>query len=84
LHRAASSPPSTRYVKEKILPNHEYRVVTVDADLENRLNALASEGFEVSQMTDQRVILLRTTTTTESERTRRAQTVTNPASESTP
>ena len=66
------------------MPNHEYRVVTVDADLENRLNALASEGFEVSQMTEQRVILLRTTGTTESERTQRARTGTNPAWESTP
>ena len=65
------------------MPNHEYRVVTVEADLEDRLNALASEGFEVMQMTDRRVILLRTTTTTESERTQKAQFATAPASEST-
>lgn len=65
------------------MPNYEYRVVVVDVDLEERLNALASEGFEVTHVTDQRVILLRTTATTESERTRRAKSVTNPATEST-
>ena len=65
------------------MPNYEYRVVMVDADLEQRLNALASEGFEVTHMTDQRVILLRTTATTESERTRRSKSITNAATEPT-
>jgi len=64
------------------LANYEYRVLMVDADLEDRLNALASDGFQVVEMTDQRVILLRTTATTESQRTQRAQAVTDTATES--
>jgi hypothetical protein len=50
------------------VPNKEYRVVIVDTDLEQQLNALANEGFTVDQMTDRRVILVRITDTTESER----------------
>jgi hypothetical protein len=50
------------------VPNEEYRVVVVDTDLEQQLNALANEGFTVDQMTERRVILIRITDTTESER----------------
>lgn len=51
------------------MPKYEYRVVmSNDTTLEHRLNALASKGFEVQHMTDQRVLLVRTTSTTESER----------------
>lgn len=65
------------------MPKYEYRVVVVGADLEDRLNALAGDGFLVALMTDQRVVLLRTTSTTEFERTQRAQSVSDSATDET-
>lgn len=59
------------------VPKNEYRVVLVDTALEERLNALASKGFEVHQMTDQRVLLVRTTSTTESERQQSEKSIKN-------
>jgi hypothetical protein len=50
------------------VPTTEYRVLTVGGDLEQQLNALAKQGFQVDQMTERRVILARFTDTTESDR----------------